>query len=612
MTIDAAGAATPVGSGFAGVSVEMSNVGTWAGTYDPASPALFDSSLVNLLNLLGLYEGPPVVRIGGNSQDRTWLQTSSTASPPAFAYTAAPTLNPITPAQVNGLAWVQRLTGAPFTIGLNMGGNLVSEAVAEMASFQSAFDAPGILAFDVGNEPDESDFVSYRPAGWGQAAYQSNLLAFLGPLRSAAPGVVFAAPAVGGSGWMPPGGASGFNALLGALNGQIAFVTAHRYIANGQSPPADPIGDLFQSSNSSGIAASYSATLSAAKVFGLGLRMNETNTFYNGGLAGVSNAMASALWVADVLGSYAQAGIIGVNFHGGSSGPYTPFTMTATAGGISVAANPVYYGMMLFAQFIQNGAGLIHATEAGGFPSTASLYASRDGSGALRVLLINKSLTSPATATVTFNNLAGKYQSAGSLILLQAPSISSTSGLTLGGQSYDTGGNVTGAYAPTPVPGSAGTFSWQVPAGTAGLFTLDLSVPVPPNATAQSLAAQVPLGAPAVFTASATGTAPFLYQWLFNGNPLNGATGRRLVLPSAQAANAGRYSVQVTNSAGASPAILYSWRWARLRLPGSRPAKRSAPALPSSSPRRPWVCRRRLINGFSTARLSPVPRVRGW
>ena len=109
VTIDAAGTATPVASGFAGVSVEMSNVGTWAGTYDPAFPALFDSSLVNLLNLLGLYEGPPVVRIGGNSQDRTWLQTSSTASPPAFAYTAAPTLNPITPAQVNGLAWVQRL-----------------------------------------------------------------------------------------------------------------------------------------------------------------------------------------------------------------------------------------------------------------------------------------------------------------------------------------------------------------------------------------------------------------------------------------------------------------------------------------------------------------------
>lgn len=549
VAIDASGALLPVARGFAGFSVEMSNVGPWAGTYAPAAPTLFDSSLVTLINLLGAYEGPPVVRVGGNSQDRTWLVPDAGGAPPAFAYTAAPTLNPLTIAQVNALAWVQRLTGAPFTIGLNMGGNLASEAVTELAAFRNAFDASGILAFDIGNEPDASDFASYRPAGWNLAAYQANLLDFLTALRSAAPGAAFAVPALSSTGWLPPKATSGFNSLLAATSGQAAFVTAHMYVANGAAPPADPIDDLFQASHSAGIAAVYAATQAAARPFGLGLRINETNTFYNGGLAGVSNSMASALWVADVLGSYASAGMLGVNFHGGSGGPYSPFTMTSSKAGISVAANPVYYGMMLFAQFIQNGAGLI-AANAATAPATASFYASRDSAGALRVLAINKSLTSAVTATVSFSNLSGKYQNSGSLILLLAPAVSATTGLTLGGQSYGTDGSVVGVLSPASVPGTNGSFAWQIPPASAGLFTLDLQTPVPPTAAIQVQASPIAPGNAAVFTAAVTGTSPFSYQWLLNGSPLPGATGLRLVLPSAQVTDAGEYAVAVTNRAG--------------------------------------------------------------
>ena len=552
VTIDAASTATPVQRGFAGFSVEMSSSGTWAGTYNPSSPASFDSTLVNFINLLGSYEGPPVVRVGGNSQDWIWLTTSTQTSPPAFAYTTAPALTAFTLDEVDALGWIQRLTGAPFTIGLNMGGNLPAEAAAELTAFQATFDPQGILAYDIGNEPDVSDFISYRPAGWNISAYQTNLLSFLGSLRSTAPSASFAAPAVATTNWLPPSGTSGFNALLGATSGQIAFVTAHRYIANGSSPPADPIGTLFQASNSSGIAANYAATQTAAKVYGLGLRINETNTFYNGGLAGVSNAFASALWVADVLGSYANAGILGVNFHGGSSGPYSPFTMTAGSSGYSVVANPVYYGMMFFSQFIQNGAGMIAASANSSVPGTASVYASRDGSGALRVLLINKSQTSAVTATVAFTNLGGNYQSSGNVILLQAPSISSTNGLTLGGQSYDTTGAVVGTLQSTSATGSAGTFSWQVPAASAGLFTLNLLTPVLPTASAQVLAGTIAPGDSGVFVGSVTGTAPFGYQWLFNGAVIAGATSARFVIPSAQASNAGQYSLQVTNAAGSA------------------------------------------------------------
>jgi hypothetical protein len=553
-TIDANSAATPVARGFAGCSVEMSTIGPWSGTYLAGSPALFDQSLVNLLNLLGQYEGPPVIRIGGNSQDRSWLQASGGAGIPPFNYTATPTLNAYTPNQINGLAWVQRLTGAPFTIGLNLGGDLPAEALEQMLAFKGLFDANGIAAFDLGNEPDVTDFASYRPAGWNESLYQADLVSFLNVLVPAAPGTSFAGPALAGTSWLPTQATNAFNALLSATSGRLAFVTVHHYIANGEAPPADPIGSLFAAANSSGIAAGYAATQAAAAAQGgLPVRVNETNTFYNGGLAGVSNAMASALWVADVLGSYAKAGMAGANFHGGASGPYTPFTMTASASGITVQAQPVYYGMMLFAQFIQNGAGLIPSPATGVSADLASVYASRDNAGALRVLVINKSQTAAVTTTLALANLGGRYQAQGKLLLLLAPSLSATSGLTLNGQSYDGNGNVVGSATPTVIPAQpagSSNFAFSVPVGSAGIFVLELQNPVSPSVTVSATATTVNPGGPAAFTASAAGTAPFAYQWSFNGVPIPGATAARFVVPAAQSSDAGSYNVTVSNPGG--------------------------------------------------------------
>jgi hypothetical protein len=553
-TIDANSSAIPVARGFAGCSVEMSTIGPWSGTYLAGSPALFDQSLVNLLNLLGQYEGPPVIRVGGNSQDRSWLQAADGAVIPPFNYAAAPTPNAYTPNQINALAWVQRLTGAPFTIGLNMGGDLPAEALEQMLAFKGLFDANGIAAFDIGNEPDVTDFASYRPAGWNESLYQADLVNFLNVLVPAAPGTSFAGPAAAGTSWLPTQATNAFNSLLSATSGRLAFVTVHHYIANGEAPPADPIGSLFAAANSSGIAASYAATQAAAAAQGgLPVRINETNTFYNGGLAGVSNAMASALWVADVLGSYAKAGMAGANFHGGASGPYTPFTMTASASGITVQAQPVYYGMMLFAQFIQNGAGLLPSPSAGVSADLASVYASRDNAGALRVLVINKSQTAAVTTTLALANLGGRYQAQGKLLLLLAPSLSATSGLTLNGQSYDGNGNVVGSATPTVVPAQpagSSNFAFSIPAGSAGIFVLEAQNPVSPAVTVQATAATVNPGGPVAFTASAAGSAPFAYQWLFNGAQIPGATSARFVVPAAQPSDAGSYAVTVSNPAG--------------------------------------------------------------
>jgi hypothetical protein len=77
-----------------------------------------------------------------------------------------------------------------------------------------------------------------------------------------------------------------------------------------------------------------------------------------------------------------------------------------------------------------------------------------------------------------------------------------------------------------------------------------LSVLVPPIIIQQPVSLTVTQGNSAAFTASASGVPPPDFQWLFNGAIVGGATNSSFTISSAQAANAGKYSLIVSNSAG--------------------------------------------------------------
>jgi len=72
----------------------------------------------------------------------------------------------------------------------------------------------------------------------------------------------------------------------------------------------------------------------------------------------------------------------------------------------------------------------------------------------------------------------------------------------------------------------------------------------PPVITQQPLDQQVPEGGAVDLSVMADGSEPFLYQWFFNGSPLNGATNRSLGLSNILISQAGYYSVMVSNSVG--------------------------------------------------------------
>src|SRR6185436_11454950 len=60
----------------------------------------------------------------------------------------------------------------------------------------------------------------------------------------------------------------------------------------------------------------------------------------------------------------------------------------------------------------------------------------------------------------------------------------------------------------------------------------------------------------AAFSVVATGTSPLSYQWLFQGSPIAQETNTTLTISNAQPANAGNYSVRVTNRVGTVTSIV--------------------------------------------------------
>ncbi|MBT3913344.1 MAG: hypothetical protein HOF22_09135 [Verrucomicrobia bacterium] len=78
-----------------------------------------------------------------------------------------------------------------------------------------------------------------------------------------------------------------------------------------------------------------------------------------------------------------------------------------------------------------------------------------------------------------------------------------------------------------------------------------LAVNIPPGIAVQPVAQTVEKGRSAIFTVEVKGTAPFSYQWQYDGIDIDGATSEELVIDSVDASNDGDYAVIVQSLYGA-------------------------------------------------------------
>ncbi len=109
----------------------------------------------------------------------------------------------------------------------------------------------------------------------------------------------------------------------------------------------------------------------------------------------------------------------------------------------------------------------------------------------------------------------------------------------------------------TGVPTTAGIYTVPITAtnstgSTSAVLTITIVSPQSalPIITSQPGNQTVSPGSNATFAVTATGIPSPTFQWACNGNALSGATNPALTISGATAANAGNYSVTVTNASG--------------------------------------------------------------
>lgn len=127
----------------------------------------------------------------------------------------------------------------------------------------------------------------------------------------------------------------------------------------------------------------------------------------------------------------ASEGGMGINFHGGGYGWYTPIAGTREDGFL---ARPIYYGMLLFAQA---GAGQLVESKLEPLeqaPLTA--YGLRSNTGEIKVAAFNKSLDRGVRLTIDAGQRAQRVSS----LRLHAPRVDDTTDTTFGGAPVGAGG----------------------------------------------------------------------------------------------------------------------------------------------------------------------------
>ncbi len=193
---------------------------------------------------------------------------------------------------------------------------------------------------------------------------------------------------------------------------------------------------------------------------------------------------------------------------------------------------PVYYVMKLLSHFARGGDRVIKATSNN---TLLSAYAVRRTDGTLTLLVINKSPTSDATASVSLSG----FSPAGSATVY-----------SYGVPQDDAARTGTGVndVAVSSVANAGATFSMTF----AHYAATVVSLAQPPRIVVPPASVTIGSGANIVLAVTASGSGPLAYQWLKDGSPITGATSATLRLSVVSATNAGAYTVVVSDRFGNS------------------------------------------------------------
>ena len=395
---------------FTGLSYEKAQLGNpnfFAGT---------NTRLAGLMRTLGRHG---VLRIGGNTSDEhTFWNRREIPSVEEGQMTAGPDTGRhplrkviITPRAIMNLKAFLDATGWTVIYGLNLGKGTPENAADEAAFVMETLGQDKVVAFQLGNEPDAFVLTRLRPKTWGVEDYLAEWHQFYKAVKERVPDAPFAGPDTATNvSWLMP--------FAEKFSDCVRFLSSHYYAIR---RPTGTIEQLL--SPSQRLYQEMDAVHQVQNAIGLPFRMTETNSCPSG-KPGVSDTFAAALWASDYMYQLAEAGNIGINFHGGGYGWYTPIAGTPEAGFL---ARPEYYGLLLFAQA---GPGQLVSAKLSGTEDAPLLtaYALRGEDGHLRVALFNKNADKDVVVKIS-----GSAGLGAKLMRLEAPRLDDTTDVTFGG-----------------------------------------------------------------------------------------------------------------------------------------------------------------------------------
>jgi hypothetical protein len=298
-----AGAAIAIDADPLGLSVEYQLLARWLGA-GPCPPA----ALVRAIRGLG----SPTIRIGGDSQE----QTAPAGSAPHAGVSDLPA------GFWARVGCLERETAVPIVVGLNLASGVPAWASTLAAQARAVIAAPR-LRFELANEPD---IYGGQVPWWNGSRLVHGPMPFATYLSRAraiaaaiGPGAFIEGPDFASGRWV-----KAVPALITALH--LRALDAHFY----------PL-DACRTSAGANAAALLSRAIQLkldervriardARDAGLQALISETNSISCGGVAGVSDSPAAAVWAARLVFEALRAGFASVRFHS-SAGAYDPFTV---------------------------------------------------------------------------------------------------------------------------------------------------------------------------------------------------------------------------------------------------------------------------------------------
>jgi hypothetical protein len=467
--IDRLNPGRPVPQQFLGLSFEAVALGQLA-------QYAHRGTLVALLRSLG----PGMLRFGGITADENVAWTDASTPRPAWASSV------IGPAQLRALGVIARRSGWGVLLTVGLAHYEPTAAAREVASAHSAL-GPYLAAVEIGNEPNAYGSHGFRELPWIAQGYEEEVGSYREAIEALTPGVPIAGPDVSGSGVFAEWGDEE------ALSQRPALLTGHHYPLGCAQTPAPSIETLLSGATRGREARSLATYLSVAGSNGIPLRIDETNTVSCGGVAGVSDTFASALWATAYITQAMAVGVAGINLQGNPTNcaGYTPLCAPnpiALAEG-RLRAQPEWYALLLTRSLVGDRP-LPTTISAEGSPIESSPAESSPTEGSpnlvvasfsepnhsMKVVLVDDE--PPGTSPLALRLDVGAGLGAAHILRLTAPSPSATTGVELAGRTVAANGAWRTPNRTEGVATQSGVLALELAPSSAALVTMS-----PPSAT---------------------------------------------------------------------------------------------------------------------------------